>query len=64
MDSRGASMAINSIKTKKAPQMSLNPHLVDLIKPCKELKAITLTMLSVNLKIIDVSDNKIESLPE
>jgi hypothetical protein len=57
MDSRGASMAISSLKSEKPPLIGRNPHLIDLILPCKELTALKSSQLSINLKIIDVSDN-------
>ena len=64
MDSRGAAMAINSIKSKKRYQMSQNSRLFDLVLPSKDIKFITVNMLCKNLKIIDVQCNKLESLPE
>jgi Leucine-rich repeat (LRR) protein len=64
MDSRGAAMAINSIKSKKQYQMSQNSRLFDLVLPSKDIKFITVNMLCKNLKIIDVQCNKLESLPE
>jgi hypothetical protein len=40
MDSRGASMAINSIKHHKPPLIGRNPHLLDLLLPSKQLTVI------------------------
>ena len=51
MDSRGALAAIKSVK---GYQMSQNSRVKDLQMPNKQLKFITVNMLSTNLKMIDV----------
>jgi hypothetical protein len=45
--------AINSIKVKKYA-INENPNLFDLSVPGKELKYLTVNMLSRNLKMIDI----------
>ena len=65
MDSRGAAQAISSLKNnKKLYQISDNSVLFDLSMPQKDLKCISINMLSKNLKIIDLQNNKLETLPE
>lgn len=44
--------------------MSQNALLFDLSLPNKDLKYITVNMLSKNLKLIDLQNNRIETLPE
>jgi Leucine-rich repeat (LRR) protein len=44
--------------------MSQNALLFDLSLASKDLKYITVNMLSMNLKLIDLQGNKIEQLPE
>ena len=61
MDSRGAKAAI---KSTKGYQMSQNSRVKDLQLPNKQLKFITVNMLSTHLKFIDVQGNKLSSLPE
>jgi len=63
MDSGGAIAAIKSIKAQKY-QMSQNTRVKDLIMPGKNLKYITVNMLSPNLKMIDIQGNKLSSLPD
>ena len=64
MDSRGATHAINSIKNKRQYHISQNTLLFELQMPSKDLKFISVNMLCKNLKIIDLQNNKLESLPE
>lgn len=61
MDSRGAAAAI---KAKRSYNISETALLFDLSMPNKELKFISINMLSSNLKLIDLQNNKLESLPE
>jgi Leucine-rich repeat (LRR) protein len=44
--------------------MSQNALVFDLSMPNKDLKYITVNMLSKNLKLIDLQNNRIEYLPE
>lgn len=64
MDSKGASQALNALKSAKKYNVSENANLFDLSLQNKELKYITVNMLSRNLKLIDLQNNKLESLPE
>lgn len=65
IDSNGAMHAINALKAKKKHyQLSDNPNLIDLNLSNKELKHLTVNMLSRNLKCIDLQSNKLESIPE
>lgn len=45
---------------QKKYNLSDNPILFDLSLPSKDLKFITVNMLSKNLKLIDLQKNKIE----
>ena len=64
MDSRGAAHAIGALKGKRLYHISQNALLFDLSLPSKDLKFITVNLLSKNLKLIDLQNNKIEALPE
>lgn len=44
--------------------MSSNKQLKDLCMPNKDLKFLTVNMLSTNLKLIDLQGNKLASLPD
>ena len=64
LDSAGAASAIAAMKGHKKYQMSENAMLFDLSLPNKDLKFITVNMLSKNLKLIDLQNNRIEVLPD
>ena len=55
---------MNIGRTRKQYHMSQNAFLFDLSMPNKDLKFVTVNMLSKNLKLIDLQNNRIESLPE
>lgn len=65
VDSNGAMHAINAIKaSKKQYAISENPNFIDLNLANKDIKYLTVNMLSRNLKAVDIQSNKIESVPE